>query len=199
MNNFEFLFRYIEKKSSLSLNEVEKAHIQEKFRPKKLRKKQYFLQEGDVCKYAGFIVKGATRMFKVDENGHEHILKFAIEEWWAADYESFKLLTPSLYYIEAVEDLEMLTITSEQFEYLTHIIPAFAAMLEVLNRRVTIANNKRIQVAISLTAEERYEDLKRTYPEFIRRFSQGMIASYLGVSGETLSRLKRGVFKDSTN
>jgi CRP-like cAMP-binding protein len=198
MNSFEFLFRYIEKKSALSLNEVEKARIQEKFKQKKLRKKQYFLQEGDVCKYAGFIVSGATRMFLVDQNGREHILKFAIEEWWAADYESFKLHTPSPYYIEAVEDLEMLILTSEQFEHLTNTIPTFAAMLDVLSRRVTIANNKRIQAAISLTAEERYEDLRRTYPEFLRRFSQGMIASYLGVSGETLSRLKK-MSKSSTD
>jgi CRP-like cAMP-binding protein len=93
MKGFEILFRYIEKKSSLSLKEDDKVHIQEKFRPKKLRKKQYFLQEGDVCKYMGFIVSEATRMFTVDQKGHEHILKLAVEEFWTGDHESFKLLT----------------------------------------------------------------------------------------------------------
>jgi CRP-like cAMP-binding protein len=197
MNSFEILFRYIEKKSSLGLKEEDKAHIQEKFRPKKLRKKQYFLQEGDVCKFAGFIASGATRMFSVDQNGHEHVLRFAVEEWWVADYESFKLLTPSLYYIEAVEDVDMLMITNEQYEHLTRTIPAVAAMLDANNRQSAIANNKRIIASISLTAEERYEDLSKTYPEFLRRFSQGMIASYLGVSGETLSRIKKEAFKSS--
>jgi CRP-like cAMP-binding protein len=198
MDSFEILFRYIEKKSSLSLNEDDKAHLREKFRPKKLRKKQYFLQEGDVCKYMGFIVSGATRMFTVDQNGHEHILKLAVEELWAGDYESFKLLTPSPYYVEAVEDVQMLMLTNAQLEQLTHTIPAITVMMDVVNRQAHIAINKRVLASISLTAEERYDDLSRTYPEFLRRFPKGMIASYLGVSGETLSRIKKGVSKSST-
>jgi CRP-like cAMP-binding protein len=199
MDSFETLFQYIEKKSSLSLTEDARVHIQEKFRFKKLRKKQYFLQEGDVCKYMGFIAKGATRMFTVDQNGHEHILKFAVEEWWAGDYESFKLLTPSLYYVEAVEDVDMLMVTNAQLEHFIHTMPAIAAMVDAINRQAGIANNKRIQASISLTAEERYADLSRTYPEFLQRFPQGMIASYLGVSGETLSRLRKGVSKNTTD
>lgn len=198
MNSFEILFRYIEKKSSFSLKEDDKAHIQEKFRPKKLRKKQYFLQEGDVCKYMGFIVSGTTRMFTVDQNGHEHILKFAVEEWWTGDYESFKLHSPSPYYIEAVENVDMLMVTNAQLEHFIHTIPAIAAMVDVINRQAIIANHKRIQASISLTAEERYDDLSKTYPEFLHRFPQGMIASYLGISGETLSRIKKGVSKSST-
>jgi CRP-like cAMP-binding protein len=199
MNSFETLFRYIEKKSYLSLNEDEKVHIQEKFRLKKLRKKQYFLQEGDVCKCMGFIVKGATRMFMVDQNGHEHILRFAVEEWWAGDYESFKLLSPSLYYVEAVEDVDMLMVTNAQLEHLTRTIPAITAMMDAITRKSVITNHKRIQASISLTAEERYDDLSRTYPEFLQRFPQGMIASYLGISGETLSRIKKGIYKGSTD
>jgi CRP-like cAMP-binding protein len=199
MDSFEILFRYIEKKSSSSLNEDDKAHIREKFRPKKLRKKQYFLQEGDVCKYLGFTVSGATRMFTVDQNGHEHILKFTVEELWTGDYESFKLLTPSPYYVEAVEDVEMLMLTSEQLEHLTATIPAIAATVDVIFQQGIMAVNKRMLAFISLTAEERYDDLNRTYPEFLRRFPKGMIASYLGVSGETLSRLKKGVLKSSTD
>jgi CRP-like cAMP-binding protein len=197
MESFEILFRYIEKKSSLSLREDEKAHIQEKFRPKKLRKKQYFLQEGDVCKYMGFILSGATRMFKVDQNGHEHILKLAIEGFWAGDYESFNLLTPSPYYVEAVENVDMLMVTNAQLEHLTHTIPAIAVMMDVIYRQAHIAINNRVLASISLTAEERYEDLSRTHPEFLLRFPQGMIASYLGISGETLSRIKNGASKSS--
>src|ERR1700754_1525396 len=116
MAHFTTLFDYIERKSSVNLSEDERKLIMTQLKPKKLRKRQYFLQEGDVCKYMGFIVKGATRMFAVDEKGHEHILHFGLEDWWGGDYESFYLLAPSKYYVEALEDVEMILITSEQLQ-----------------------------------------------------------------------------------
>ena len=195
MADFIPLFDYIECKSSVKLSEDARDLIMTRLKPKKLRKRQYFLQEGDVCKYMGFIVKGATRMFAVDEKGHEHILHFGLEDWWVGDYESFYLLTPSKYYVEALEEVDMILITNEQLQELTQTIPAIAAMLESLNRGATIANNKRIHAAISFTAEERYEDLARTYPHFIQRFPQNMIASYLGISPETLSRIRKAAVK----
>src|ERR1700742_3973452 len=191
MADFIPLFDYIERKSSVTLSEDERNLIISKLKPKKLRKKQYFLQEGNVCKYMGFIVKGATRMFAVDEKGHEHILHFGLEEWWVGDYESFHLRTSSKYYVEALEDIDMILITNEQLHDLAKTVPAIAAMLESLNRGATIANNKRMHAAISLTAEERYEDLARTYPHFFQRFPQNMLASYLGISPETLSRISK--------
>jgi CRP-like cAMP-binding protein len=191
MADFIPLFDYIERKSSVTLSEDERNLIMTKLKQKKLRKKQFFLQEGDVCKYMGFIVNGATRMFAVDEKGHEHILHFGLEEWWVGDYESFNLLTPSKYYVEALEEADLILITNEQLQELARTIPAIAAMLDSLNRGDTIANNKRIRAAISLTAEERYDDLARTYPHFLQRFPQNMIASYLGISPETLSRIRK--------
>jgi len=195
MSDFTPLFDYIERKSSVTLSEDERNLIMIKLKPKKLRKKQYFLQEGDVCKYMGFIVNGATRMFAVDEKGHEHILHFGLEEWWVGDYESFYLLTPSKYYVEALEEVDMILITNEQLQEFGRTIPAIAAMLNSLNQGATIANNKRMRAAISLTAEERYDDLTRTYPHFLQRFPQNMIASYLGISPETLSRIRKAAIK----
>ena len=195
MTDFTPLFDYIERKSSVTLSEDERSLILGKLKPKNLRKRQYFLHEGDVCKYMGFIIKGATRMFAVDEKGHEHILHFGLEDWWVGDYESFYLLTPSKYYVEALEDVEMILITSEQLQELSHQIPAISAMLDSLNKGATIANNNRMRAAISYTAEERYEDLMRTYPHFLQRFPQNMIASYLGISPETLSRIRNAAVK----
>jgi CRP-like cAMP-binding protein len=195
MSDFMHLFDYIERKSSVTLSDDERNLIMTKLKPKKLRKRQFFLQEGDVCKYMGFIVKGATRMFAVDEKGHEHILHFGLEDWWVGDYESFYLLTPSKYYVEALEDVDMILITNEQLQDFARTIPAISAMLDSLNRGGTIANNKRMHAAISLTAEERYEDLVRTYPHFFQRFPQNMIASYLGISPETLSRIRKMAVK----
>jgi CRP-like cAMP-binding protein len=195
MADFITLFDYIERKSSVKLSEHERNLIMTKLKPKKLRKRQYFLQEGDVCKYMGFIVKGATRMFAVDEKGRECILHFGLEDWWVGDYESFYLLTPSKYFVETLEEVDMILITNEQLQEFVRTIPAIAAMLESLNRGAIIANNKRMHAAISYTAEERYEDLSRMYPHFFQRFPQNMIASYLGISPETLSRIRKTTVK----
>src|SRR3982751_5551167 len=131
MSNFEVFFDYIQQISGKLLSEEDKHLLMEHFKPKKLRRRQYFLQEGDVCKYIGFIVKGSARTFTVDEKGHEHILKLSIENWWLADFESFYKLTPSRFNIEALEDMEILQITHDVVEEFIKPIPAFSAMQNV--------------------------------------------------------------------
>jgi CRP-like cAMP-binding protein len=195
MSNFETFFDYIQEISGKLLSESDKELLMVHFKPKKLRKRQYFLQEGDVCKYIGFIVKGSAKTYTVDEKGHEHILKLSIENWWLADFESFYLLTPSRFNIEALENLEVLQSTNAQIEDFLKHIPAFSAMSNVINQNYTIANQKRMQVTMSYTAEERYEELVSKYPHFLTRFPQNMIASYLGLSRETLSRIRKNSFK----
>jgi CRP-like cAMP-binding protein len=195
MSSFETFFDYIQEISGKLLSEDDKHLLMAHFKPKKLRKRQYFLQEGDVCKYIGFIVKGSARTFTVDDKGHEHILKLALENWWLADFESFYKLTPSRFNIEALENLEVLQSTNAQIEEFLKDIPAFAAMANVISQNNTIASQKRMQAAMSYTAEERYEDLISNYPQFLQRFPQNMIASYLGLSPETLSRLKKNSIK----
>lgn len=188
---FEPLYLYIENYSSLILTQPERELIAETFKFKKLRKKQYYLQEGDISKYIGFIVKGAMRMYSVDQKGHEHIVRFGVENWWTGDYESYSQHTPSRYNIDAVEDTELLTISSNQMQELVAKIPAVDAMIKLLDRRSNIAVQNRVHAAISLTAEQRYQHLQESYPAFIQRFPQNMIASYLGISPETLSRIRK--------
>jgi CRP-like cAMP-binding protein len=194
MSNFEAFFDYIQKISGKVLSEDDKHLLTAHFKPRKLRKRQYFLQEGDVCKYIGFIVKGSARTFTVDEKGHEHILKLAVENWWLADFESFYRLTPSRFNIEALEDLDILQSTNAEIEDFLKQIPAFSAMSNVISQNNTIASQKRIQ-NISYSAEERYEEFISDYPYFLQRFPQNMIASYLGLSSETLSRIKKNALK----
>src|SRR5258707_3678680 len=105
------LFNYIEVKAGEKLTDNECDAIKAAFGRKKMRKRQYFLREGDVCRYLGFIVKGSARMFSVDEKGHEHILHFGLESWWLRDQESMIDLTPSRYYIEIFEESELLVIS----------------------------------------------------------------------------------------
>lgn len=190
---YELLFQYIESKSSLILNEDEKQLLQATFKLKHLRKRQYLLQEGDVCKYMAFIVKGAGRMYSVNTSGHEHIIRFAIESWWLGDYESYNLQTASLYNIEMTEDSDVLLITHEQIKELAKTVPAIELMIKEIDKKGAIATQKRIHSAISLSAEERYDALSKSYPEFLKRFPQSMIASYLGISPETLSRIKKNM------
>ncbi|MCE7065115.1 Crp/Fnr family transcriptional regulator [Dyadobacter sp. CY326] len=185
------LFEYIESKSLLKLSDPEKEEIQKAFKAKHLRKRQYLLQEGDVCKHMAFIIKGAGRMYAVKENSQETVIRLAIESWWLGDYESYNLQTPSCYNIEMTEDSDVLLITHESMQDLSKTVPAFDLMIREIDRKATIATQKRIHSSISLDAEERYGQIAKTYPDFIRRFPQSMIASYLGISAETLSRIRK--------
>ncbi len=185
------LFNYVEAKSMLILSEPDKERIQKAFKARHLRKRQYLLQEGDVCKYMAFIVQGAGRMYTVQENSQETIIRLAIESWWLGDYESYNLQTPSLYYIDMTEDADVLLITHESLQELIKTVPAVDLMIKEIDRKGTIATQKRIHSSLSQDAQDRYDLLIRTYPEFIRRFPQSMIASYLGISPETLSRIRK--------
>lgn len=117
----DFLFKYINSYASARLTDSEMELIKKAFVPKKIRKKQYFLQEGEVCKYYAFIVKGAMRQYSVDDKGAEHIVHLSIENWWAGDRENYVMLTPSVYNIHAWEDTEALLITRADMNLLNPI------------------------------------------------------------------------------
>ena len=189
----ETLFKYFEHKSGLTLTDDQKEQIEASFRVKKMRKKQYLQQEGDICRYMSFIVKGSARMFSIDEKGHDHIIRLAIEGWWLGDYESYMLQTPSKFNVEILEDSELLIVSKEAVQQLVETVPPVAEAIKAIDKQSIIATQQRIYSAISLSAEERFEGLVKTYPDFLQRFPQGMIASYLGIAPETLSRLKKNI------
>jgi CRP-like cAMP-binding protein len=187
----EALRQYIERVSEGPLPEAEYEMVKVAFIPKKLRKRQYFLQEGEVNRYNAFIVKGAMRQYSVDSKGVEHILRFGVENWWMGDRESFTMLTPSKYNIDALEDCELLQVTYAAMQELIQQSPAMAKTVRIMDERSWIASQRRIHASISLTAEERYLELQASNPVFLQRFPQNMIASYLGISPETLSRVRK--------
>jgi len=190
----EALIKYLNQHATTQLTECEIEKIKTLFKPKSLRKRQYFLQEGEVCKYTGFIVKGAMRQYSVDDKGMEHIVRLSIENWWVNDRESFVMLTPTIYNIDAWEDTDLLTITNAGVIELNSI-PAMTELSRKLDNNHSFASQRRINAAISLSAEQRYAELLKTYPEFLQRFPQHIIASYLGITKETLSRVKTQVMK----
>ena len=173
--------------------------IQSFFVAKKFRKRQYFLQEGEICKYTSFIIRGAMRQYGVDEKGEEHIINLFIENWWASDRESLLNQTPSKYFIDAWEDTEVLLVKKTGLTYLVDNIPALMEWNRKLDANFAIATQRRLSAAISLSAEERYHDLEETYPEFLLRFPQQIIASYLGINRETLSRIRSRRVKKKTS
>jgi CRP-like cAMP-binding protein len=189
------LIKYINEHSSVALSNEEINLIEASFQPKKLRKKQYFLQDGDVCKYYGFIVKGAMRQFSVDDKGVEHIIQLAIENWWVGDRESYTMLTPSNYNIDAWEDTELLIVTYADFFHIIESVPAVAKMLRRLDDKNFITNQRRLNSSISGTADKRYEEFEKFHPAFMQRFPQHLIASFLGITKSSLSRIRKQSLK----
>jgi CRP-like cAMP-binding protein len=185
---FELLLQSIEEKISISKEEFD--FCKTLFIPKKLRKKQYLLQEGDVCRYTAFVEKGMLRTFTVDEKGNEPILQFSMEGWWIADLYSFLTEECSIYNIEALEECELLLITKENWEILLAKVPAFERYFRLLIQNNLIATQRRLMSSLSESAEEKYTKLINNFPGCIQRVPQHMIASYLGITPETLSRIR---------
>ena len=187
---YDSLIKYFNSYTTTPLNEGEIELIESVFQSKKFRKRQYFLQEGDVCKYSAFIVKGAMRQYTVDDRGEVHIVMLSIENWWATDRESLMKQTPSIYFIDAWEDTEALLVTKAAFMELLAHIPNLSEWMKNLDLNFAIVSQRRLNAAISLSAEKRYHDLEKTYPEFLQRFPLHIIASYLGINRESLSRIR---------
>jgi len=186
---FDLLIQNISKK--VSLTEEEKHLIQTFFTPKKLRKKQYLVQEGDPCKYTAFVNKGILRSYTVDEKGIEHIVQFALEDWWIADIYSFLTGEPSTCNIDALEDAELLLITKAAQDDMVLQVPKMERYLRLLMQNNLIALQRRLMSSLNYTAEDKYLQLIATCPTIVQRVPQHYIASYLGITPETLSRIRR--------
>lgn len=186
----ESLIKYISKHAVTPLTENDLQLIKKSFVPKKFRKRQFLLQEGEVCNHLAFIVKGAMRQYSVDGKGGEHMVRLYIENWWAGDRESFTTQTPSKYFIDAWEETDALLVNQNDFNNALKSIPALLEMSRVLDAKHAFALIDRVNASISLSVEERYAELEKKYPEFLQRFPQHIIASYLGVTKETLSRVR---------
>jgi CRP-like cAMP-binding protein len=185
------LYDYLNKKVSQVITEEDFDVIRSHFTYKKLRKRQFFLEEGEICRSFAFIVKGAMRQYYIDEKGVEYTINLFVEDWWAGDRESFVEQTPSAYYLDAWESCEVLLITREDTLKLCAECPAFNEMLLKLDERNNIATQKRITSTISLNAEMRYQYFVDNYPFFLNRFPQHIIASFLGITKDTLSRIRK--------
>ena len=188
---YEVLFENISKK--IDLTTEEQQLLQTFFIPKKLRKKQYLLQEGDASKYLAFVEKGMLRSYTVDEKGIEHIAEFAFEGWWISDMYGFISGEPSSYNIDALEDCELLLLTRQAEEQMLEKVPKLERYFRILLQNNVIQSQRRIVSSLSHTAEEKYNRLVEAYPSIPQRVPQHMMASFLGITPETLSRLRKQI------
>lgn len=189
------LIDYINSRLSSPLTEQEVALVKETFVPKRFRKHQFFLQQGDVCKVAGFIVKGAFKQYTVDSTGKESVINLLIENWWVGDRESFTQETPTPFFIDALEECEVLLVNKHDFMEKLSEKRFIRQVIQMVTEKNAFQLLKRVQSTITLTAEQRFAELERNYPEFLQRFPQHLIASYLGMTKETLSRIRSNALK----
>lgn len=186
---YERFFRNFDLK--VALNENEKEEIVPFLNLKRVRKNQYLLQQGDRCKFIAFVQKGALRQYSIDSDANLHTVQFAVEDWTISDLYSFLTGESSTYNIQAVEDTEVVLIEKVSYEELLVLVPKYETYIRLLLAGAYVAMQRRINSSISLSPEERYIEFIQQNAVISERFPQHMIASYLGLQPETLSRIRK--------
>lgn len=184
-----FLRTHLEKYVSLTSTEFEAFSVL--LRSTALKKDEFLFHSGDVCKFETFVTKGCLKSFYEDENGFQHIQDFLIEGWWAEDLYSFFTKTPSNTSIQAIESTRVLQISKDNLEKLYQTVPMFERFFRLLFQRAFIAQREQINLVLSTPANERYLTFLKQKPYAEKRFTQRDIASYLGITPQFLSTLKK--------
>lgn len=185
----ELLQQNIAKHISLSDSEMDSFY--NLFEARKVSKKSFLLRENDICRFEGFVTKGLFRVFHIDEKGFEQVLYFAIEDWWVTDIDSFINERPSLLYIEALEDSEVLLISKKDKELAYASIPKIEKLFRIMTQKTHVVLQRRMIEYLGKTADQRYLDFIEKYPKIYPRLTNLQIAAYLGISHEFLSKIRK--------
>jgi CRP-like cAMP-binding protein len=186
---YSSLIRHLSRCISLEPQEI--TLLTESFKPRHLKKKDFLLHQGEVSRFETFVNKGCLRAFYINNKGEEHIVQFAVEDWWIGDMYSFLTQTPAMYTIEALEDCELLQIDKNGLEELYLKLPKMERFFRIIIQNAFVASQKRIISAMSQTADERYLAFIEKYPAIEQRIPQYQVAAYLGITPEFLSRIRK--------
>lgn len=185
----ELLFESLQK--HIPLSEQDKALIGECVRERKVKKNQFIVHEGTVQRCTNFVNKGSVRTYYIAPDAQEHIVQFAIEGWWISDLQSFILQVPATFNVQAIEDSELLELPYENLEMLYEKIPKMERYFRIITQRAFVSFQQRVIQNISMTAEERYLAFQAKHPQMELRIPQKLIASYVGISAEFLSKIRK--------
>ncbi|TAE10649.1 MAG: Crp/Fnr family transcriptional regulator [Bacteroidetes bacterium] len=181
----------------IALTEEEQAHFLSLLVPKSIKRKQFLLREGEVCKHTAFVTTGCLRAYTIDRNGFEHILHFAPQGWWVADMYSLVSQQAGNLFIEAVEASEILLLSKSRQEQLYADIPKFERFFRILAENSLVTHRQRLLDNLSLPAQERYAIFCKRYPTLIQCLPQKYIAAYIGVTPEFFSKMRKELLRDS--
>ncbi|WP_037317917.1 Crp/Fnr family transcriptional regulator [Salegentibacter sp. Hel_I_6] len=173
------------------VQESDLAYIKELADIKKISAGSFLLKPGEICNHTFFVEKGLLRLYSLSENGKEHILQFASENWLVSDRDSVFFKEPSKFYIEAIEDSHLIPINDKIINIIAELTPSFREKNEILLHNHIRHLNQRINLLLSASAKTRYLEFVKLYPDLQLRIPQWMVASYLGITPESLSRVRR--------
>lgn len=181
----------------IELTDLEKQKYISLLKEVNIKKRDFLLQAGDVARYEYFITKGCLKTYSIDEDGKQHISMFGIEDYWTTDMASFISGEPSHFFVEALEDTELLAMPRTKYDLLFQEIPKFERFYRILYQRSLMSYIRRSNLNISMTAEERYIRFMERYPHIVRRIKQKDLAAYIGVTPEFISMIKLKIKKTS--
>ncbi|MDX2247374.1 MAG: Crp/Fnr family transcriptional regulator [Bacteroidia bacterium] len=185
----QLLFNHL--KQTVPISEEEVLKLLDYALIKNYRKKEYLFMQGEFAKYVGFVNQGCLRYYQIDENGEDHIIYFAIETWWIGDLNSFYSGQPTGFNLQALEPCEMFMYDKERFEKARFEIPTFDQYVKIRHAKATDARLERMMSQLSETAETRYLKLLEKFPDIFQRVPQHLIASFLGIQPQSLSRIRK--------
>jgi CRP-like cAMP-binding protein len=174
----------------IPLSERDQQLIVSCLRERKVKKGQFLVHEGAVSRSTHFVNEGSVRTYFIDRSGQEHIVQFAIEGWWISDLNSFINQTPATFNVQAIEDSVILELPYESLEMLYEAVPKMERYFRILTQRAFVSFQQRVVQNLSMEAEERYLEFRQKYPRIELRIPQKLVASYLGISAEFLSKIK---------
>jgi CRP-like cAMP-binding protein len=189
--SYDSLIAYINEYVSLTQDEIDT--LKSLTRIKDVRKRQFVVEQGEICRYENFVAEGCLRCYHLDEEGHEHVVQFAVENWWIADLQSFLRQSPANFSVDAIEPSVLIQFEYSDLQELYKKIPKLERFFRLITQNAYLAAQQRIIVLHSKDAGKRYIEFRNRYPDIEKRVPQYMVASYLGITPEFLSKIRRRI------